>query len=73
MNKSEKQVRDEIYKTLKIEFDKLENCKNKNEKIDKLQMLYRINKYLENYDELIPVLDEYFEKKRNKEKWRDDR
>lgn len=69
MNKSEKQVRDEIYKTLKIEFDKLEKCKNKNEKIDKLQMLYRINKYLENYDELIPVLDEYFENKRNKEKF----
>ena len=69
MNKSEKQVRDEVYKTLKIEFDKLEKCKNKNEKIDKLQMLYRINKYLENYDELIPVLDDYFENKRNKERF----
>lgn len=69
MNKSEKQVRDEVYKTLKIEFDRLEKCKNKNEKIDKLQMLYRINKYLENYDELIPVLDDYFENKRNKERF----
>ena len=73
MNKSEKQVRDEIYKTLKIEFDKLEKYKNKNEKIDKLQMLYRINKYLENYDELTPVLEEYFEKKHNKEKWNGER
>ena len=69
MNKSEKQVRDVVYKILKIEFDKLEKCKNKNEKIDKLQMLYRINKYLENYDELIPILDDYFENKRNKERF----
>jgi hypothetical protein len=73
MNKNEKQVRDEIYKTMRTEFDKLEKCKSRNEKSDKLQFLYRMNKILENYDELTPVLEEYFEKKHNKEKWRDER
>ena len=73
MNKSEKQIRDEIYRTMRKEFDKLDKLKNKTEKVDKMQFLHRLNKYLENYDELIPVLEEYFEKKHNKEKWRDDR
>ena len=69
MNKNEKQVRDEIYRTMRTEFDKLEKCKSRTEKSDKLQFLYRMNKILENYDELIPVMEEYFEKKHNKEKW----
>ena len=73
MNKAEKQVINEIYRTMRKEFDKLDKCKNKTEKVDKMQFLHRLNKYLENYDELTPVLEEYFEKKHNKEKWRDER
>jgi hypothetical protein len=73
MTKNEKAEKREIQKFILAELNKLDKCKSRDERIDKTQMLFRLTQYLDNYDELTPVLEEYFENKRSKEKWRNER
>lgn len=41
------------------------------EQMEKIDMMNDLNKILGSYEELRPILTEYFERKRNNEKWRE--
>ena len=69
MNKNEKAEKREIQKFINIELDKIGNIKNRDERIDKTQILFRINQYLQNYDELTPIMEKFFEDKYKRDKW----
>ena len=73
MNKHEKKEIKNIQKFLLNELDEISNIKNTNIRLDRADILKNIFMITQNYTELEPVLEEYFEKKHNKEKWRDDR
>lgn len=47
----------------------LENEKDINEKVERMNDLFNLKKILDNYDELEPVLKKYFDEKAIKEKW----
>ena len=47
----------------------MQNEQNKQQKIDKINTLFNIKKIIDNYDELEPVLREYFKNKAEKDKW----
>ena len=71
MTKYEKSEMREIQKTMLKQLDKIDSYKNTKERSDRLQFLKRLDMILNNYDELTPVLEKYFEEKRKEDKWRD--
>lgn len=71
MTKYEKSEMREIQKTMLKQLDKIDSYKNTKEKADRLQFLKRLDMILNNYDELTPVLEKYFEEKRKEDKWRE--
>jgi hypothetical protein len=71
MTKYEKSEMREIQKTMLKQLDKIDSYKNTKERADRLQFLKRLDMILNNYDELTPVLEKYFEEKRKEDKWRD--
>lgn len=73
MNKHEKKEIEIIQRFILNELDEISNIKNTNIRLDRADILKNIFMITQNYTELEPVLKEYFEKKHNKEKWRDDR
>lgn len=73
MNKNEKTEKREIQKFISNELDKVAKSKTREERLDKTQMLFRLNQYLDNYDELTPVLEKYFEEKYKRDKWKDEK
>ena len=54
---------------IKVELEKAGDIEDKEEKKIKLDTLYKINKYVANFDELEPVLNKYFYDKKRREKW----
>ena len=73
MNKHEKKEIENIQKFLLNELNEISNIRNTNIRLDRADILKNIFMITQNYTELEPVLKDFFEKKRNKEKWRDDR
>lgn len=73
MNKHEKKEIEIIQRFILNELNEISNIKNTNIRLDRADILKNIFMITQNYTELEPVLKEYFEKKHNKEKWRDDR
>ena len=71
MTKYEKSEMREIQKTMLKQLDKIDSYKNTKERADRLQFLKRLDMILNNYDELTPVLEKYFEEKRKEDKWRE--
>ena len=69
MNKNEKAEKREIQKFINTELEKIGNIKNRDERIDKTQILFRLNQYLQNYDELTPIMEKFFEDKYKRDKW----
>ena len=69
MTKNEKTEKREIQKFINNELDKIGKIKNRDERIDKTQLLFRLNQYLQNYDELTPIMEKFFEDKYKKDKW----
>ena len=49
----------------------LENIEDKNERLKKLNTLYKIHKFLKYFDELEPIIDKYLLKKSEKDKYGD--
>lgn len=65
-----KELESKLTNVLKSEFDYImKNEKNKNIQLDKATEVYRMGKIIENFDELQPVIAEYFNNKAEKEKW----
>ena len=54
---------------VKEEIENLDSIADDHEKFLRLDTLFKIHKYLVNFDELEPVLEEFFEKKKNIDKW----
>ena len=73
MNKHEKKEIDNIQKFLLNELNEISNIRNTNIRLDRADILKNIFMITQNYTELEPVLKDFFEKKHNKEKWRDER
>ena len=61
INKFEKLVLDELNELRKIP--------NLDDRLLTAEVLFKIHKYLKNFDELEPVLNEYFKKDANEKKW----
>lgn len=49
----------------------LKSKKDKNTKVSQLNILYNISKYIHDYDELEPVMREYYAQKTKNMKWGD--
>ena len=62
-----------IRRLLSEEMDSVLDIKNKEERTDKGLVIFRISKIFDNYDELTPILDKFFEEKHYKEKWEKDK
>ena len=73
MNKHEKKEIEIIQRFILNELDEISNIKNTNIRLDRADILKNIFMITQNYTELEPVLKDFFEKKHNKEKWRDER
>lgn len=56
-------------KKVKEEIENIDNVTDDHEKFCKLDTLYKIHKYLSNFDEVEPVLKKFFEEKAQKDKW----
>ena len=66
----DKNLHTKIDNVLKTEAEYvLKNEKDKYKALDKMVNIERLKKYIDNFDELIPILDKYFDEKREKEKW----
>ena len=65
----DKNLHTKIDNVLKTEAEYvLKNEKDKYKALDKMVNIERLKKYIDNFDELIPILDKYFDEKREKEK-----
>lgn len=53
-----------LEQTLQEELKKIDNLKSKEEQIQKFNVIYNMHKIFSNYDELEPVLTDFFDKKR---------
>lgn len=51
-------------KTVEEELKKLDDVESKEEQIQKFDVIFNMHKILSNYDELKPVLTEFFNKKK---------
>ena len=69
MNYREKLIND-FEKKIGKELDKIGKIENKEEKMYKLDVLYKMHKVFMNYEELEPLLVEFFEKKAQKDKFK---
>lgn len=69
MTEYEKQEIDRIRYLLSEEMDSILDIKNKEERMDKGLVILRINKIFDNYDELTPILEQYYELKHYRDKW----
>lgn len=69
MNYREKLIND-FEKKIDKELDKIGKIENKEEKMYKLDVLYKMHKVLSNYEELEPLFIEYFEDKTRKDKFK---
>lgn len=54
---------------LSEELEELDNITDKQERNAKMDTLYKIYKFLTNFDEVEPVLKKFFEEKAQKDKW----
>jgi hypothetical protein len=51
------------------ELNELRKIPNLEDRLLTAEVLFKIHKYLKNFDELEPVLNEYFKKDANEKKW----
>lgn len=66
----DKEIKTKLDNVLKAEGDYiLKNENNKNKKIDKMNTIFNMKKIIDNYDELEPVLIEFFSKKAEKSRF----
>ena len=66
----DKEIKTKLDNMLKTEGDyTLKNENDKNKKIDKMNTIFNIKKILDNYDELEPVLRDFFNKKVENERF----
>ena len=65
-----KELESKLTNVLKSEFDYImKNEEDKNVQLDKATDVYKMGKIIENFDELQPVIADFFKKKAEKEKW----
>lgn len=69
MNKYEKSEIEIVEKYIAEELKRVEQIGGREEMISRGMVLDRLFKVLSNYDELVPVLNKFFEEKHYKEKW----
>ena len=69
MNEYERCEINRIRHLMSEEIDSILEIKDKQERTDKGLVIFRMNKIFDNYDELTPILDKFFEEKHYKEKW----
>lgn len=69
MNEYEREEINRVRHLMSEEMDYILEIKNKDERAYKGQVIFRMNKIFDNYDELTPVLNNFFEEKHLKEKW----
>jgi hypothetical protein len=69
MNEYERCEINRIRHLMSEEMDSILEIKDKQERTDKGLVIFRMNKILDNYDELTPILNKFFEEKHYKEKW----
>ena len=72
MQDNKKEIIKSFEKTVMQELEKLKQVEDKQEKIEKLNTLFNINKILENYDELEPILIDFFKNQARKNKFKGD-
>ena len=66
-----KMLKKKISNVLRTEAQRtMENEKDINIKLEKMNDIFNLQKIIESYDELEPLLIEFFNKKAYKEKWR---
>lgn len=66
----DKEIKLKLENVLKAEAENvLKNETNKYKKIDKMNTLFNLSKIINNYDELEPILAEYFNRKAEKWRW----
>lgn len=66
----DKEIKTKLDNVLKAEGDYiLKNENNKNKKIDKMNTIFNMKKIIDNYDELEPVLIEFFREKDEKSRF----
>lgn len=59
-----------LMNSLKSEMDYIIKFeKDENAKLNKMTEIYRITKIIDNFDELEPTMQEFFEEKKKKQKW----
>ena len=61
IEKFEKKILDEL--------NEIKRIPNLDDRLLTAEVLFKIHKYLKNFDELEPVLNEYFKKDANEKKW----
>lgn len=69
MNEYEREEINRVRHLMSEEMDCILEIKNKDERTYKGQVIFRIEKIFDNYDELTPILNKFFEEKHYKEKW----
>lgn len=70
----DKEIKTKLDNMLKTECEyTLKNEKDRNKKIDKMNTLFNLKKIIDNFDELEPVLREYFSKKADKDRFEKER
>ena len=69
MNEYERCEINRIRHLMSEEMDSILEIKDKQERTNKGLVIFRMNKIFDNYDELTPILDKFFEEKHYKEKW----
>ena len=66
----DKEIKTKLDNVLKAESEyTLKNEKDQKKKMDKMNTLFNLKKIIDNFDELEPILKEYFNKKNEKEKF----
>lgn len=69
MTENEKKEIDRIRQLMCEEMDAILEIKDKNERSEKGQVIFRMKKIFDSYDELTPILNKFFEETHYKEKW----
>lgn len=66
----EKEIKTKLDNVLKAECEyTLKNEKDRNKKIEKMDTLFNLKKIIDNYDELEPMLKDYFNNKAEKDRF----
>ncbi len=60
----------EVQKCLLKQLEKVDKLDDPVEALQRINVLWDINRYLENYEELKPVLQKFFIQKAKKNKWK---